>query len=60
MLFGRNSAFKSHVEAGSSTSTLALLVVGGDEKRTQCHPVLGGYKYGDLAFQFGGVSDLRQ
>jgi hypothetical protein len=21
------------------------------------HPVLGGYKYGNLAFQVGGVSD---
>jgi hypothetical protein len=26
----------SRVEAGSNTSTVALRVVGGDEKRTQC------------------------
>jgi hypothetical protein len=26
----------SRVEAGSNTSTVALLVVGGDEKGTQC------------------------
>jgi hypothetical protein len=25
-----------HVEAGSNTSTVALQVVGGDEKKTQC------------------------
>jgi hypothetical protein len=24
------------------------------------HPVPGGYKYGDLALQVGGVSNLRQ
>jgi hypothetical protein len=30
---------KARMEAGSNTSTVALLVVGGDEKRTQC---LGG------------------
>jgi hypothetical protein len=53
------------VEAGSKTSTVALLVVGDDEKGTQCrgvylgHPVPGGYKYGDLALQVGGVSNLR-
>jgi hypothetical protein len=41
------------VEVGSNTSTVALRVVGGDEKGTQCHPVSGGYKYGDLALQFG-------
>jgi hypothetical protein len=45
------------VEAGSNTSTVALRVIGGDEKGTQClgvqpgHRVPGGYKYGDLAFQ---------
>jgi hypothetical protein len=54
------------VEAGSNSSTVALRVVGGDEKGTQClgiqpgHPVPGGYKYGDLALQVGGVSNLRQ
>lgn len=26
----------SHVEEGSNTSTIALRVVGGNEKRTQC------------------------
>jgi hypothetical protein len=54
------------VEAGSNTSTVALLVIGGDEKETQClgvylgHPVPGGYKYGDPALQVDGVSNLRQ
>jgi hypothetical protein len=39
---------KSRVEAGSNTSTVALRVVGGDEKGTQClgvqpgNPVPGG------------------
>jgi hypothetical protein len=47
------------VEEGSNTSTLALRVIGGDEKGTQClgvqldHPVPGVYKYGDLALQVG-------
>jgi hypothetical protein len=48
----------SHFEAGSNTSTVALLGVGGDEKGT--HPVPGGFKYGDLALQVGGVSNLSQ
>jgi hypothetical protein len=50
------------VEAASNTSIVALRVVGGDEKGTQClgHPVPGGYKFGDLVFQVGGVSNLRQ
>jgi hypothetical protein len=54
------------MEAGSNTSTLALQVVRGDEKGTQClglqpsHSVPGGYKYRDLALQVGGVSNLRQ
>jgi hypothetical protein len=49
----------SRVEAGSNTSTVALRVVGGDEKGTQClgvelgHPIPGGYKYGDLALRLG-------
>jgi hypothetical protein len=53
------------VEAGSNTSTVVLRVVGGDEKGTQClgvqlgHPVPQGYKYGDLAVQVKGVSNLR-
>jgi hypothetical protein len=56
----------SRVEAGSNTSTVALRVAGGDEKGTQClevklgHHIPGGYKYGDLALQVGGVSNLRQ
>jgi hypothetical protein len=32
-------------------------VIGGDEEG---HPVLEGYKYGDLALQVRGVSNLRQ
>jgi hypothetical protein len=53
-------------EGGSNVSTVALRVVGGDEKGAQSlglklvHPVPGGYKYGDLALQVGGVSNLRQ
>jgi hypothetical protein len=41
-----------------------LRVVRGDGKGTQCpgvylgHPVPGGYKYGDLALQVGGVSRI--
>jgi hypothetical protein len=44
--------------------TVALRVVRGDWKGTQCpgvylgHPVPGGYKYGDLALQVGGVSRI--
>jgi hypothetical protein len=30
------NALKTRVEAGSNTSTVALRVVGGDEKGTQC------------------------
>jgi hypothetical protein len=54
------------VEACSNTSTVAQRVVGGDEKGTQClgvqlgHPVSGGYKYGNLALQVWGVSNLRE
>jgi hypothetical protein len=42
----------------------ALLVVRADGMETQCpgvylgHPVPGGYKYGDLAFQVGEVSRI--
>jgi hypothetical protein len=54
------------IEEGSNTSTIALRVVGGEEKGTQClggqlgHLVPGGYKYGDVALQAGEVSNLRQ
>jgi hypothetical protein len=54
------------VGAASTTSTVTLRVVGGDEKETQClgvqlgHPVTGGYRYGGLIFQVWGVSNLRQ
>jgi hypothetical protein len=47
------------VEAGYNISTISLLVLRVDVKGTQClgvyldHPVLGGYKYGDLALQVG-------
>jgi hypothetical protein len=57
---------QSRLEVGSNTSTLALQVIGGNEKGTQWlgvltrHPVLWGYKYGDLALQVDGVSNLRQ
>jgi hypothetical protein len=56
----------SRVEAGSNTSTVDLRVVGGDKKGTKClgvklgHPVPGGYKYGNLALQIWGVSNLRE
>jgi hypothetical protein len=40
------------VEAGSNTSTVALLVVGGDEKGTQ---FLEDINTGDLALQVGEV-----
>jgi hypothetical protein len=45
------------MEASSNTSTVILRVVGGDEKGI---PVAGGYKYGYLTLQVGGVSNLRQ
>jgi hypothetical protein len=56
----------TRVEAGSKTSTVALRVIGGNEKGTQrlevklAHPVPGGYKCGDLALHVRGVSNLRQ
>jgi hypothetical protein len=56
----------SCVEEGSNTSTIALQVIGGDKEGTQCLGVLLGplvpkkHKYGDLALQVGGVSNLRQ
>jgi hypothetical protein len=52
------------VEAGWNASTVALRVVKGDGKGTQCpgvylgHPVPGGYKYGDLALQVGESQEL--
>jgi hypothetical protein len=55
------SSDQFRLEEGSYTFS-----VGGDEKGTQClgvylsHPVPGGYKYGDLALQVGGVSNLRR
>jgi hypothetical protein len=41
-------------------STVALPVIGGNKEEIQYlevlgHPILGGYKYGNLAFQFGRV-----
>jgi hypothetical protein len=54
----------SRVEAGYNTFTVALRVVRGDGKGTQClgvylgHPVPGGYKYGELALQVRGVSRI--
>jgi hypothetical protein len=56
----------SRVEAWSNISTEFLRVVGGHEKGTQRlgvqlgHPVPGEYKYGDVALQDGGVSNLRR
>jgi hypothetical protein len=53
-------------EADSNTSTVALRTVGSDENGAQYlgvklgHPVPGRDKYGDLALQVGGVSNLRQ
>jgi hypothetical protein len=55
--FIRNGIYY-RVEVGSNTSTEALPVVEGDEKGTRCS--YGGYKYGDLALQVGGVSNRRQ
>jgi hypothetical protein len=51
---------------GSNTSTASLRVVRVDGKETQCSgvklgkPVLREYKYGDLALQVGGVSNLSE
>jgi hypothetical protein len=45
------------MEAGSNNSTVALWVMGDGEKGV---PLPGGYKYGDLALQVEGVSNLRQ
>jgi hypothetical protein len=54
----------SRVEAGQNTAIVALRVVRGDGKGTQCpgvymdHPLPGGYKYGDLALKVWGVSRI--
>jgi hypothetical protein len=53
------------VKTGSNASTIAQRVVTGDKKGTQClgaypgHPVLGEYKYWELALQVGAVSKQR-
>jgi hypothetical protein len=60
MLLRRNLVFNVLFEVGLNICTVALRVVGSDEKETQClgvqldHSVPGGYKYGDLALQEGG------
>jgi hypothetical protein len=54
------------METVESTSTVALLVVGGDEKGTQYlgvqlgHPVPRGYTIQGPGLQVGGVSNLGQ
>jgi hypothetical protein len=48
--------FLIRVEEGLNTSTIALRVVGGNRKGTKSL----GYKYGDVALQVVGVSNLRQ
>jgi hypothetical protein len=58
-------AVSSRVEAASNTSAVALRVLGGDEKGSRiwgCNwaRVPWGYKYGNQAFQVGGVANLRQ
>jgi hypothetical protein len=56
----------SRVEAGQNTSTVALRVVRGDKKGTQCpgvyldHPVPGGYKYGTWPSRLGKSQELGQ
>jgi hypothetical protein len=54
------------VEEVSNTSTVALRIVEGKKNITQClgvktgHPLPEGSKYGDLALQVVGDSNLRQ
>jgi hypothetical protein len=55
------------MEVALNTSTIAQQIIGGDKKGTQClrrvklaHLVPRGYKYGNLALQIRGVSNLRQ
>jgi hypothetical protein len=61
-----NRAHRNHNTNTANTSTVALRVVGGDEKGTLClevqpgPPLPGGYKYGDLALKIWGVSNIRQ
>jgi hypothetical protein len=59
--------FSCHIfwmHLGVSCQLLIYEVKRGDEKGAQCpgvylgHPVPGGYKYGDLALQVGGVSRM--
>jgi hypothetical protein len=51
---------QTRVEAVSNISTIALRVVGGDEKGTQLVGYNWAYKYGDLALRVVGVSNQRQ
>jgi hypothetical protein len=44
ILFSGNSFSESRVEAGSNTSTVALRVVGGDEKGVHCLGVYLGHR----------------
>jgi hypothetical protein len=58
-LFDLQASYTTRVEAVSNTSSVALRVVGGDEKGTHClglqlgHSLPGGYQYEELALQFG-------
>jgi hypothetical protein len=59
----KNSISRYPCGGGINTTTVALRAVRGDGKGTQCpgvylgRSVPGGYKYGDLALQVGGVSN---
>jgi hypothetical protein len=51
-----------HLLQHTKTLNFALRVYlcvpfGSHNKQRLCHPVPGGYKYGNLALQVGGVSD---
>jgi hypothetical protein len=52
-----------YLEASDLPKPVALRIVRGDGKGTQCprvqlgYHVPGGYKYGDVTLQVGGVSD---
>jgi hypothetical protein len=48
-----NSTVASRVEAGQNTSTVALRIVRGDKKGTQCP---GDINTGAVAIQIAGVS----
>jgi hypothetical protein len=57
----RSNSIGSRVEAGYSTSTVALRVVGGDKKGNPVylgHPIPERYKYGDQALKIGGISRI--